>query len=96
METPDSGNTEIQKNNGAAGRKFLPRLVTSRKYSLVLAAFIVAGVLGGYAYYAFIGCRSGGCAITSNPYMSMAWGGIMGYLLPDFFVKKSDSKQETS
>ncbi len=92
METPDSGNMETKKDTGAAKRKFLPHYVSPRNYSYVLAAFIIAGVLGGYAYYALIGCRSGGCAITSNPYMSMAWGGILGYLLPDFFVKKSDSK----
>ncbi len=92
METPNSGNIEMKNDAGSAKRRFLPRQVTPRKYTWVLAAFIVTGVLGGYAYYTFIGCRSGGCAITSNPYMSMAWGGIMGYLLPGFFVKKSESK----
>lgn len=96
MKTPDSGSMETKNDSGVAKRRLFPFLVPPKKYSWVLAVFIVAGVLGGYAYYALIGCRSGGCAITSNPYMSMAWGGIMGYLLPDFFVKKSDSKQETS
>ncbi len=96
METPGSGNIKMKGDTGETKRKFLPHPVSPRKYSLVLAAFIVAGVLGGYAYYALIGCRSGSCAITSNPYMSMAWGGILGYLLPDFFVKKSDSNGTTS
>ncbi len=67
---------------------FRPQFVTSQRYIWILGAFVVIGVLGGYAYYALIGCKSGTCTITSNPYMSMAWGGILGYLLPDFFVRK--------
>ena len=67
---------------------FSPRAVSSRRYLWVLGVFVAVGVLGGYAYYALIGCKTGSCAITSNPYMSMAWGGILGYLLPDFFVRK--------
>ncbi len=67
---------------------FSPRSISSRRYLWVLGIFVAVGVLGGYAYYALIGCKSGTCAITSNPYMSMAWGGILGYLLPDFFVRK--------
>lgn len=67
---------------------FKPRAVSARRYLWVLGVFVAVGVLGGYAYYALIGCRTGTCAITSNPYMSMAWGGLLGYLLPDFFVRK--------
>ncbi len=96
METPDSENIEMKKETSASKLKFQPRLISPRNYTYVLAAFIVAGVLGGFAYYTFVGCRTGGCAITSNPYMSMAWGGILGYLLPDFFVKKSRSKDTLS
>lgn len=44
-----------------------------------LAVFI--GVLAGFFYYHFIGCRSGSCPITGNPYMSMLWGGLMGLFL---------------
>jgi hypothetical protein len=44
-----------------------------------LAAFI--GGLAGFLYYYFVGCTSGHCAITSNPYMSIFWGGFMGYFL---------------
>lgn len=69
-------------------RKRFPFLVERRHYLYVVGAFTLLGVLGGYAYFYFIGCRTGTCAITSNPYMSMAWGGVLGYLLPDFFVKK--------
>jgi hypothetical protein len=44
-----------------------------------LAAFI-GGVLG-FLYYYYVGCTSGHCAITSNPYMSILWGGMMGYFI---------------
>ncbi len=70
--------------------RFSPRRLAPRQYFSVLAAFVTLGVVGGYVYFALIGCNTGGCAITSNPYMSMAWGGLLGYLLPDFFVKKAE------
>lgn len=36
------------------------------------------GGVGGYAYYHFIGCASGACPITSNPYISTAYGALVG------------------
>ncbi len=42
---------------------------------------IVVGATGGYLYYRYVGCSSGQCAITSNPVMSIVWGGIMGLFL---------------
>ena len=39
-----------------------------------------------------IGCQSGTCPITSNPYISIAYGAIIGYLLFDLFRKKEDKK----
>ena len=38
------------------------------------------GTIGGYAYYYFIGCASGTCAITSSPTNSTAYGALMGSL----------------
>jgi hypothetical protein len=35
----------------------------------------------GYAYYFFVGCSGGGCAITSNPYFSTGYGVVFGLLL---------------
>ena len=46
------------------------------KRSLVM----LAGAAGGYAYYYFIGCVSGTCPITSNPYISTAYGALIGGL----------------
>jgi hypothetical protein len=42
---------------------------------------VVLGTAGGYAYYYFIGCASGTCPISSNPYISTVYGGIIGALL---------------
>jgi hypothetical protein len=42
---------------------------------------VVLGAFLGYVYYWFIGCASGACPISSNPYISTAYGGIIGALL---------------
>ena len=39
---------------------------------------LLLGAAAGFAYYATIGCASGTCPITSNPWISTAWGGLMG------------------
>ncbi len=52
---------------------------------------VVAGALLGYSYYYFVGCN-GTCAITSSPYISTAYGGIIGLLL-SFPIKRK--KKET-
>ncbi len=67
---------------------FRPLRLARNKYLLVIGLFTLVGVIGGYAYYALVGCNTGGCAITSSPVMSIIWGGMMGYLLPDFFIKQ--------
>jgi len=42
---------------------------------------VVAGAGVGYLYYRLIGCRSGACFITSNPYRSMIYWAVFGGLL---------------
>lgn len=42
---------------------------------------IVIGAAGGFAYYKFIGCASGTCPITSNPYISTFYGALIGALV---------------
>jgi hypothetical protein len=48
---------------------------------LRLALFIIVGAALGFAYHRFVGCRTGGCAITGNPYLSTLYGAVMGYVL---------------
>lgn len=78
--------SEPQENT--RGGWFKPLLLRQKHYLIVVGLFTLVGVIGGYMYYSLVGCKTGGCAITSNPTMSVIWGGLMGYLIPDFFVKQ--------
>lgn len=59
-----------------------------KKYRLELIGAIVGGI-GGYAYYHFVGCSSGSCAITSKPINSTLYGVFMGALLFSSFKVKT-------
>lgn len=50
-------------------------------FTLRLLIGLIAGGALGFAYYYFIGCNSGSCAITSNPYRMTAYGMLFGALL---------------
>lgn len=39
----------------------------------------LAGASLGYAYHRVIGCSTGACPITANPYISTLYGAVMGY-----------------
>lgn len=47
---------------------------------LKTALFGAAGAIVGFAYYYYIGCNTGSCAITSDPYISTAYGSVVGLL----------------
>ncbi len=55
---------------------------------------IFLGIAGGYLYYYYIGCVSGSCPITTNPWASIAWGGILGFLVGDMFSPKRKKGQK--
>jgi hypothetical protein len=50
----------------------------------IVIGVVVAGGLG-FAYYKLIGCSSGTCPLTSNPFISTIYGGIVGALLAASF-----------
>ncbi|WP_396193904.1 DUF6132 family protein [Flavobacterium sp.] len=64
----------------------------SKKAVLITTLGILIGAVGGYAYFYFIGCAGGTCAITSKPLNSTLYGGLMGGLLFNILVPKP--KQE--
>jgi hypothetical protein len=47
--------------------------------NVVLGPLIGAAI--GYGTYRLVGCSSGACAITSNPYISTAYGAVVGLLV---------------
>ena len=52
----------------------------------------VVGAIGGYLYYRFVGCVSGACMITSNPYISTVYGLVLGTLI-GYIVTPSKKKE---
>lgn len=67
----------MQKNRSNTWLTYLP-----------LIGLTIVGAVGGYCYYRFVGCGSGTCPITSNPYVSTIYGGIIGALLGSVFTPK--------
>lgn len=50
----------------------------------MMIRLIIGAVLGGalgYAFYRFIGCSTGSCPITSNPWFSTAYGVVLGLVI---------------
>jgi hypothetical protein len=41
---------------------------------------IAVGATLGFAYYRFIGCQSGVCPLTSNPWISTGYGALIGFV----------------
>ena len=56
---------------------------------------VVIGAAAGFAYYTFIGCTGGSCPITSNPWVSTAYGGLIGFVASGGITPrtKSDNTQ---
>lgn len=61
------------------------------RIKIILLGAVVGG-LCGYAYYFFVGCKTGTCNITSSPVNSSVYGVFMGGLtldlIRDLFKKK--------
>jgi xanthine/uracil permease len=63
-----------------------------KKYRLTVIGFLV-GAVGGYLYYYFVGCSTGACPITSNPWRMTLYGSLMGMLLFDMFRKEPEKSK---
>ncbi len=72
MSPPPDSTTDVaaQARQQVAERK--------RKMILHTLAYVVGGGALGFAYYKLVGCSSGACPITSNPYISTLYGALIG------------------
>ena len=50
---------------------------------LILGVAIGGGL--GFAYYKLIGCSTGSCPLTSNPWISSIYGAVLGALIATSF-----------
>lgn len=46
------------------------------------------GALAGFLYWKYVGCVTGTCAITSNPYRSTIYFAFFGALVLGSFIKR--------
>jgi len=46
----------------------------------IIVGLVIGGALG-YANYRFIGCSTGACPLTSNPWISTLYGMLLGGML---------------
>lgn len=58
-----------------------------------IGLFAAFGAIAGFAYYYFIGCNSGHCLISSNPYISTTYGFAAGILMG--WPSKKTSNEES-
>jgi hypothetical protein len=67
----------------------------NKKYIKSLSGIGVGAILG-FAYYYYIGCASGSCAITSNPVISTAYGAMIGlvFMWPEKEKKLKDHSED--
>ena len=63
-------------------------MIAFLKKNILRIIGLLVGAAGGYLYYYYVGCASGTCPLTSNPYISVLYGALMGFLLFDIFKKK--------
>lgn len=65
------------------------------KNDLLIIIGAVIGIIGGYLYWRFVGCTGSNCMITSSPWMSAIWGGVMCGLLFSIFKKSNKRTNKT-
>ncbi len=68
-----------------------------RKYPAEITG-LLAGTLGGFLYWKYVGCLTGSCAIQSNWYLMVPWGAVMGWLVGsvtgEFLRKRKRGERE--
>lgn len=52
---------------------------------LQTVAFVVGGAALGFGYHKLVGCSSGSCPITANPFIATLYGAVMGFVIGGSF-----------
>jgi hypothetical protein len=52
-----------------------------KKPNLKQIAWVAGGGIVGFAWYYSVGCSTGTCPISSNPYISTGYGALIGALI---------------
>lgn len=73
METENNCKTSPKPKN-------IKEFFSSRSFWKPFIAILIGGV-SGFLFYHFIGCNSGSCAITGNPYSSVITGSLLGFFI---------------
>ena len=42
---------------------------------------VLLGGAGGFLYYRIVGCKTGACPLTSNPWISTLYGALIGFMM---------------
>ncbi len=74
--------TTIKTPKPKSWKRYLPMMILA-----------VAGLIAGFLYYRLVGCASGACPITSNPYISTGYGGVLGILI-GYIVTPGKKKED--
>ncbi len=64
----------------AEARAGQPSAERKRKMLLHTVIYVGAGGVLGFAYHKLVGCSSGACPITANPYISTLYGALVGFI----------------
>lgn len=67
-------------NTEKSTRERILKFIRSKKFIIAMSGVII-GASAGFMYYHFVGCSSGSCPITGNPYSSTLVGAVAGYLI---------------
>jgi hypothetical protein len=66
---------------GFIGKSETKGKTRGRKMIIKIAIGVVLGGIFGFFFYRFIGCKSGACVITGNPYISTIYWALLGGLV---------------
>lgn len=75
------------------GKQPEPNKKKNWKRYLPMMILAAVGLIAGFLYYRLVGCVSGACLITSNPYISTLYGGVLGALI-GYIVTPGKKKEE--